>query len=211
MIEVITVTNNIGDTMPLVESLLKHNWRHSIIETEWKGFGTKLIKTYEYLKLHPEIEAFVFCDAFDVVCLGGEDEFKGKVGKRDMLVSAERGCWPVPDLEKLYANKFEHGFNFVNSGLYYAKSQFFIELFESSPPSYETDDQLWLSERYLDEAFMIGIDNECEAFQSYSFIRDGDYQYTLDNRLYNNWNKSFPIFVHGNGRTNMDKVRNLLK
>ncbi len=209
MLKVITVTNSPQHAMPLIRSLVANKWDYVLIEAEWKGFGTKLIETYHYLKANPEVDRFIFADAFDVLALGGPEEFEEKLFARDnMIVSCERGCWPDSELAKFYEPTYEHGFNFVNSGLYYAPSDLFIKLFEISPPDYETDDQLWLTKMYLFESNDIARDCGQVLFNSHSFIRDGEYGYE-NGRLQILGEES--VFAHKNGRSVDEKLDNLMK
>ena len=210
MIQVITVTSHIEPTIPLVETLLKHNWRHSIIETPWRGFGTKIIKTYEYLIANPEITEFIFCDAFDVYAFGTPEEFMEKLDTSGILMSAERGLWPqtLESFRKLYVSCVGD-FNYINSGLYYAPRDLFIELFESNPPKYETDDQEWFNMHYLHTPnSRISIDNFQKVFNSHSFIREGEYGYD-NGRLQILGNE--PVFTHKNARTVDDKLEEIVK
>lgn len=214
MLKVITVTSSPEHAVPLVKSLIKHGWSFHVIECEWKGFGTKIIETYNYLKQHPEVTEFIFCDAFDVVVLGGEDEFRNKLFITDtLLLSCERGLWP-PNLIPFRAEyaKLYHGFNYINSGLYYSKSEYFIELFEKYPPFYEVDDQHWLN-----LCFLLGSDNGLgymradynqSIFNSHSFIGEGEYTYN-NNRV--QIFDSEPIFIHFNGRSVDEKFNELIK
>jgi len=216
MLKVITVTNSPEHAEPLIRSLVANNWDYVVIETEWKGFGTKLIETYNYLKANPDVTEFIFCDAFDVLALGNEDEFKEKLGARfDKLVcSCERGLWPPTLIPfKTEYEEHKHGFNYVNSGLYYAPSKVFIKLFEKYPPFYEIDDQQWLNMAYLlrnKNVFGATIcpDFEQSIFNSHSFIHDGEYGYE-NGRIQILGNE--PIFVHKNGRTIDEKLDNLMK
>lgn len=197
-IPILTVATDPQRTQDLIKSASKHGWElHLIQPDEWKGFGTKLIETYNYLKEHEEIERFVFCDAFDVVVLGGEYEFEKKrpVGW-SFVCSAERGCWPDSELESAYT-KYEHGFNFLNSGLYYATRKAFMWYMECSKPEYHTDDQAWMTQRFLMNSD-ICLDNEQKVFNSHSFIKDGEYTYN-NNRVQINGNE--PCFIHFNGRS----------
>ncbi len=209
MLKVISVTNNAPATERLRKSLVKHGWNHHFIFCDWEGFGTKLIKTYEYLKQHTEVTEFIFCDAFDVVVLGGVSEFREKLPNVDILCSSERGCWPVPEWEKYYPYpRHEHRFNYLNSGLYYAKSAAFIELFELTQPSYDTDDQKWFTEEYLfNELSGIVLDTDQVVFNSHSFIDEGEYGYN-GGRVQIMGNE--PIWVHSNGRTVDEKLEELL-
>ncbi len=213
MVKVITVTTHPHLAQPLLNSLIKHGWDFEcIVAPQWLGFGTKLISVYNFLKANPEVDSFIFCDAFDVVALQSPDVFyESDYG--DFLLSSERGCWPIPDWEPLYTNRFEHGYNYVNSGLYYAKSKAFIDLMKFDMPDYATDDQMWFSKHFLMEGVMMQLDNNCEVFQSYSFIGDDDYFYnepTVGCGLYNRKTNTFPIFAHGNGKTDMTKLYELI-
>ena len=183
----------------LIKSAEKQGWDLVVIQAEWKGFGTKLIETYNYLKSHTEVERFVFADAFDVVVLGTEEEFEEKFPQEiDMIVSAERGLWPpiLHPFKSRYASE-NNGYNYPNSGLYYSESWYFNYLFEKYPPFNEIDDQYWLNICHLLEN-RIEIDYSQKLFNSHSFISDGEYTYE-NNRVQIMGNQ--PIFIHFNGKT----------
>ncbi len=92
-IKLITVTSHPEHATTLIQSAKLHGWDLSVIQVEWKGYGTKLVATYEYLKQHPELNRFVFCDAFDVVVMGGPEEFEKKcTAGQTFVCSAEKGC-----------------------------------------------------------------------------------------------------------------------
>jgi len=211
-IKVITVTSDLENQgfHCLIASLQKFGWDYDVLKVEWRGFGTKIIEVYYHLKNHPEIEQFVFCDANDVVVLGTEEEFAKKVrGLDGPLFSTERGCWPDEKLRDNYPTQYDHGFNFLNSGLYYYQADQFIEMVEVGQPTYVMDDQRWFTRLYLLERNII-LDNNCEVLQCYSFIQEDDFGYD-NNRLKNLKTGTQPIFVHGNGRTDLTKVYELLK
>lgn len=209
-IKVITVTSDPTNqgVHNLIGSLTMFGWDFQVIPCIWQGFGTKIIKTYEYLKEHPEIEHFIFCDANDVVVLSDEAEFLSKVPYSElMLCSAEKNCWPKKELADQYPET-RSPFKYINSGLYYSHSLTFISLFETLPPKHSDDDQLWMTKNYLNTFLGIHLDRFQNVFNSYSFIEDGEYEYK-DGRLHIMGNT--PIFIHGNGRTDMTKVLELLK
>lgn len=196
-IPVITVCSNIDHIERLTKSLQKQGWLYFVLEKEWKGFGTKIIETYTFLQEHPEIEQFIFCDAYDVVALGTEKEFIDKLPECNMLLSTERGLWP-PTMEifrKRYT-EYPHRFNFPNSGLYYAKSDFFKIIFEANQPEYYSDDQEYMHGQYL-SGIPIQLDPEQNLFHSHSFLSEGECGYE-NGRLQINGNQ--PIFAHSNGR-----------
>lgn len=217
MLKVITVTNNLEATQSLINSLDKFGWDYHVIGCEWKGFGTKLIEVFRYLKANPEVTEFIFCDAHDVICLAGESEFRRKIRgyKNKILMSAERGLWPpiLHPFRKLY-NRFPHRFDYINSGLYYAESKDFISIVEQYPPFNEIDDQYWISILWLlydDNSEVenpIAMDNNQRVFNSHSFIDDGEYTYE-NNRVQILGNE--PTFIHFNGRTVDEKFNQLIK
>lgn len=215
MLKVITVTNNIEATMPLINSLQKNGWDFVVIEFDvWQGFGTKLIETYNFLKLHPEVDEFIFCDAFDVICLCSPTEFKEKIyhNHGQIFCSAEKGLWP-PTLHPFRIDypTYQHGFNYLNSGCYYSPSNIFISLMDDYMPSYDTDDQFWMNVLYLTQSHDTGerirVDHSQSIFNSHSFISDGEYTFN-NGRVQVLGNE--PIFIHGNGRTDMTKIHQLI-
>lgn len=210
-IKLITVTSHPEHATVLIESAKRHGWDIEVIESNpWKGFGSKLIETYNYLKAHPEVERFVFADAFDVVVMGTVEEFERKFpAEINMLVSTEKGLWP-PVLHpfRKYYSDYQHGFNFPNSGLYYAESWYFKYLMEEYPPSYETDDQYWMNIcSFLENS--IERDELQSIFNSHSFIREGEYTYHSDAKRIEIMG-NLPIFVHKNGKTVDEKLNQML-
>ena len=210
-IPIITVSNQPERAQPLIDSAHRNGWETHLIRTEWKGFGTKLLATYNFLKEHPEVESFVFADAHDVIVLGTPEEFESKLPSQNVLLSAEKGLWP-PSLipfRKMYF-QHEHGFNYINSGLYYSPSQTFIELIEGFPPFYEIDDQMWLNLVWLlNDWVLMELDTRQNIFNSHSFIAEGEYTYDHNTkRIEIMGNK--PIFVHFNGSTKDEKFNQML-
>ena len=209
---IITVTNN--PNHPGVERLTKSaerfGWELYIIDAKWKGFGTKLKETEYFLKQNPQVESFVFVDAHDVVVLGSPEEFNENLRIiPSIVVSCEKACWPVAELAVSYPSRDVGEWKYINSGLYYSDSNSFIKLFESSPPSYEDDDQEWFTRSYLRNDYHIIRDFNCILFQSYSHIADDDFAYR-NGRLINLKTNTTPIFIHGNGRTDMTLIDQLL-
>jgi hypothetical protein len=212
---IITVTNNPNHpgVERLTKSAEKFGWELYVIDAQWKGFGTKLIETYNFLINNPQIESFVFADAHDVVVLSNPKNFNNVLNycqfKSKMLVSCEKACWPDSSLADKYSEYWSE-WKYVNSGLYYAPRDVFIKVFESSPPDYHEDDQLWLTNRFLNQSGNdIKTDSDCILFQSYSHISEDDFGYE-NNRLQNLKTLTQPIFIHGNGRTDMTLIDQLL-
>lgn len=210
-LKVLTVSDNHEATIPLLNTLNKNEWDYHVIETPFRGFGTKLIETYNYLRNNSDITHFIFCDAFDVVALGGHDEFIEKLKQFSdykIVCSAEKGCWPIEDYRRFYEPQHEHGFNFLNSGLYFAEVKAFLHLMDIRNCQYETDDQQFFTEVYLfDEDSGMVLDTEQVLFNSHSFINDVEYGYE-NRRIHILGNQ--PIFIHKNGRTVDSKLDELI-
>lgn len=202
--KLITVCSDLDHVNNLYVTAVKNGWQDLVLlETEWKGFGTKLIETYNYLIDHPDTTEFIFCDAYDVMVLGTPEEFFEKKQLHfpyaHIIFSAEKGLWP-PVAEK-YRNNYPQtgGFDFLNSGLYYSTAKVFINNMNTFPPSYHSDDQFWMHEIY-DKSLNgeMAIDTQQILFNSHSFIAEGEYTYD-NNRVQIMGNQ--PCFIHSNGKT----------
>ena len=208
-LKLITVCSHPEHAITLIESSTKNGWDLEVIKCEWKGFGTKLVETYKYLKEHPEVTEFVFCDAFDVVVLGSPEEFKSKVKAENILLSTEKGLWP-PSLLPFRSMYFEHehGFNYINSGLYYCKSSAFIIMYEEFTPFEAIDDQLWMNLMWLlNDWVVIDVDSKQSVFNNHSFIAEGEYTYN-NGRVQIMGNE--PVFIHCNAKTIDEKLNQML-
>lgn len=187
----------------LQQSAEKNGWVLHPIVTQWRGFGTKIMELKNYLEQRPEITEFVFCDAYDVIILGTPDEMKTDA---KILFSAEKACYPVPALAKFYPPT-ESNFKYLNSGLFYARRDAWLNEIAKFPPSYEVDDQFYYTSLFITEGSDIEIDFEQKFFNSHSFVDPSEYGYH-DNRVFV-WytgevvlhQASVPLAVHFNGRT----------
>jgi hypothetical protein len=216
-IKVLTVSDNISATLPLLNSLDKNKWDYHVIDTPFRGFGTKLIKTYEYLKQNPQVTEFIFCDAFDVFCFGVSEEVEWEIKNYfelpktgGIIISGERGLWP-PDMEcnRDKYIKTNGGFDFPNSGLYYATSSAFIKCFEAFPVNYHDDDQRWFHNVFLSGIVDMWIDSESKIFQSYSFIEPDEYSYM--DRPRNEKVGNMATFYHWNGQSMDTNLKELIE
>jgi hypothetical protein len=192
--------------LKLEESLKRHGWEYVTIVKEWKGFGTKIIGLYEHL-VNDYDDDFIYLDAYDNYCIAPPDEFNYKHrGGTGLIISAEKGCYP----DSHNMGKFPsvpHEWKYLNSGQIYGRREDFIKLFEQNPVRFEDDDQRWYTDRFLERRSSISLDY-CNIFQSVAFEVEGDFTLTY-NRLYNNKTHTFPMFIHGNGKTDMTKFYQL--
>lgn len=189
----------------LVKSCQNRGLDIDVIQADWNGFGTKLLTVFNYLIENPDIEDFIFVDAYDVIALGTSKEIEEKIKDREkMLISVEVGAWPDSSLANRYP-KTKHKWKYINSGSYYSPSKLFIEMLKNNMPQYSDDDQLYLSLEYLNNPNNKTLDYNCEVFQSYSFIEHDDFEYE-NGRLKNLKTGSYPSIIHSNGRTENGKL-----
>jgi hypothetical protein len=205
----ITTASDINKTLTLQRSLKKYGWDYHIITHEWQGFGDKILKTYEYLKANPSITHFFYSDSYDSIVTKSMEEAFISIKDYDcILMSAERGCYPHPDKEKLYP-KHESPFHFVNGGGWFCNAEVFKRAVQSNPLTVNTVDQVWFTNLFLNNPEYVKLDYECNTFQTVAFCPDSDF--IIGNTIYNTITNSFPAFIHGNGHTPIDKFLTILK
>lgn len=192
--------------LKLEESLKRHGWEYVTIVKEWKGFGTKIIGLYEHL-VNAYDDDFIYLDAYDNYCIAPPDEFNYKHrGGSGLIISSEKGCYPDSNNRGKFPT-VPHEWKYLNSGQIYGRREDFMKLFEQNPVRFEDDDQRWYTDRFLERRSSISLDY-CNIFQSVAFEVEGDFTLTY-NRLYNNKTHTFPMFIHGNGKTDMTKFYQL--
>lgn len=189
--------------LKLVESLNRHGWEHHYIYSAFRGLGFKITELANYLRRSGD-EEFIMMDAFDTYCVAPPSEWEMHTGK--VITSGEKQCWPNADLSKYFIHSSP--WRYVNSGQVYGNTKYFLELFDHNPCSDEYDDQLWYTEWAMNGA--IDIDYKCKVFQSIAFEEQGQLTYSPgERRIINEVYMTRPIFIHGNGKTDMTKVYQL--
>jgi len=201
--KLITTCSDITKTELLQQSLKKHGWDYHIITHDWRGFGDKILKVYEYLVANPDITHFFYSDAYDTLAVNKMEYALSKVEHKDLiLMSAERACYPHPEKEALYP-KHDSPWHFVNGGGWFANSQCFIEAVEANPLTVEVNDQVWFTDLFLKYPQYVKLDYNCEVFQTIAFCPETDFE--LTDKVLNTVSKSTPVFIHGNGHTPLDR------
>lgn len=224
--KLITTASDYSKTAMLRKSLEKFGWDYHIIVHPWRGFGDKILQTYEYLKANPEITHFFYSDSYDTIVLNTMEEALSKIEDKDcILMSAEMNCYPHPEKAALYP-EHKSPFKFINGGGWFCNATVFKLAVESNPLTVETVDQVWFTDLFLNHPEYVKLDYNCEVFQTTAFVGDEDFSIEisqfLGNRdlpdicgrkyffIKNNVTGSIPTFWHGNGHTNMEKFYKLL-
>jgi hypothetical protein len=170
----------------------------------WRGFCMRLTECVKYLKESGD-EYFIFMDSFDTYCLLPPSDFPWQHKDMDgVMLSAEKACYPDP--EKAHHFTASSPWRYPNAGQVYGKASRYIELVERYPVPDDYHDQRWFTDRAI--AGEILLDEECNLFQSIAFEEDGDFEYFPHERfrLRNKRTGTFPLFAHGNGKTDMNKI-----
>jgi hypothetical protein len=210
-IKVITTTSDLSKCYQLRRSLIHHGYDFHFIRHDWEpvGFLGKIHETYKYLKSLEGYTHFLYTDAWDTFAMAGPEELAGKMPD-GILISAERACYPYPELAGKYPSH-ESPWHFVNGGGWCGEIEAFIRLYEDQPPTAELNDQVWLTNQFLKlhgEGW-VRLDYECRIFQTLGFCPESDFE-GADGRLYNTVNQTYPLFIHGNGHTPMNQIYDML-
>jgi hypothetical protein len=188
-------------------------------------FGGQMKHVYHWCKNNWGL--FLYTDGWDTFALGPASELMEKFNRMDcdMLISAEKNCYPLRETASLYP-ECDSQWRYVNGGGFMGKCETFAEMFEDGTHAtvFEKNDQQWLAEQYCrrHKDGRVKLDTGCEIFQTIAFEGPNDFGREVseipeyDNhwkdqvRLVNKHTGSKPIFIHGNGHTPMDKIYKLL-
>lgn len=150
----------------------------------------------------------------DIVCYsdGGDTLFLKELNppKEVLVYSAEKACWPLPQLQILYPESPSY-WRYLNAGNWVGPKQLVIEFFERyvhpQITRMDIDGQSQQTTAFLrakQDGFPIMLDYNCALFQSMAFEHESDFTYT-ETTVKNNYTGHEPAVLHYNGRTDMTK------
>lgn len=213
-LKVITVCSHPNDPgyIRLKASMDKFGYDYMTIVTPWRGFGTKIIETYNYVEtIKNEYDAFIFIDAFDVIFIRPQASIESVLNEiqvdYDCIFSTEKACWPDSDKASLFP-VIDSPWKYLNSGSYLYKIDRFIELVSNNMPEYAVDDQRYFTSLFLDGYMACILDSGCEIFQSIAFAEESDFSITRDS-FKNIKTNTRPTILHANGKTDFSKYEHL--
>lgn len=190
-------------------------WDYEFLNEKYVMYGSKMISAYNYAKKTDCTHLFI-CDAYDIFVLGtmqeAADRLINKLGLDCIVFNAEKACWPYSDWAKEYPEVYGH-WKYLNGGAAFVEVKKFIQLFEENPIQHHDNDQVNLARIYLDkrERYNMKLDTHCNVFQSIAFEHEDDFSYKeAIGYLVNKKTGTLPCIIHGNGKTNMDRVYQLL-
>jgi len=181
----------------------------------------------DYLEEENDDEIILFTDGFDALFIAKEEEILPKfynIGK-DLVFSAETGCWPDKDLAVQYPNETSSSYKYLNSGGFIGKAGTIKELLKDNSfdlENFKNSNQYLWTKRYFKNMDTIALDTDCEIFCTFSpevgdrFLpqnEDGNYYdyYTcmkkwfnsnfsiVKGRIFNKITNTWPCQAHFNG------------
>lgn len=213
-IKFLTTATDLSRTTQLKRSLDYYDWDYKIVQHTWTGFGSKLIAARNALPALKDegYTHFIYGDSYDSFVLGPMQELHLKVPDWNKQIhSTEKANFPHPN--KMYPpSAVPHSWRFLNGGGFFAPIDLYMQIFDSNPCPAQQNDQEYQVDMFLNQKGNdIQLEKGCDIFQCYSFIdEDNDFKYG-DTTLFNNITGTFPLLIHGNGHTPMDRIYNLIK
>ena len=225
---VLSTSNNLidGQQKPLEDSLIKHGYDYDIFLYGFIfGEQYRVIKTWVD-QYKGDATHCLYTDAFDTLALGPPNEviarfcsiqltdiFNGRE-KTKMIIGVEKACFPNDERDKYHRTEnypeSPTAWKYINGGGCIFEIEYFKELCNQHPFNNERMmDPDWLAELYLSHPDQIKLDYQCSIFQCLAHSNPEEEWIIEDNRIRNVATKTKPIFIHGNGRTNMEWVRNI--
>lgn len=187
----------------LVNSALANRYKIEVRGTEetWRGFGSKLLAMRDFCAELPSSELVVFLDAYDVLAVGPdaerlyEENYHGKI-----VFSAEKNCWPDAQRASEYP-QCDSPWRYLNSGSYMGTAGDIYNLLNGIKIDAYADDQRLMTTAFFDGKVV--LDTKCIIFQTIGFTNEVKF---MAGKVYNTVTKTYPQFIHGNGRTPMDNL-----
>jgi hypothetical protein len=190
-------------------------------EPTWRGFGRRL-KAIGEMAQTAKAAGFthaVHVDAFDVICVGPPEL---KAPDVPLLLAGELGYWPDRGKESEYG----YATTPPKTPWRYVHSQFVLDLeyvdwFRNLIQDMDDveDDQGFLTEAYLQHQYhardrlipatnwSMVLDYDCTVIQSIAHCHPWDAFFAVEgDRVRNKVTGTLPLFIHGNGRTNLEWV-----
>lgn len=198
----------------LVKSIIE---KHGIpfkpyeFHNRWRGnYANKLRTAFQASKELTDYTHILFLDAFDIVVLAGVEQIMKRFEKfnHPWVCNSEPNIWPAGYAHSFKAEDYppcDSRWPFLNSGAYLAEREYLKECFERWEIPNRTDDQWYLTEKYLHRPGCIKLDTNCELFQC---LIGGWWAFeSSPGRLHNNQTGTDPLILHHNGGGRLTEER----
>lgn len=191
----------------LYKSAAQFEWEvKAIIQEGFVSWVHKFIAPIQLIKAlrGSKYTHAIFVDAFDVIvvrdkasCLAS---FK-RLGEQPLIFAAETNVYPDKSLESLYP-KIDSIFKYVNAQYCIQINWDGLEEFEKVLADSDQDHMAKFYLKNLKNPNVV-LDTNCEIFQCLYGVNAGIFDEHYKNTLTN----SYPIFFHGNGKSNLDWIK----
>lgn len=192
---------------------------------KWIGFGKKVMEIRDHIKRLPEDEIIISVDPFDVIFLCEIDEIEYKFSSLNIPFLC--GALKLDAFNRsIYNFEFNRtgklipvtptGYNFLNSGTWISRAGYAVKLIDMLVEKYQmtevTMDQQLLTDLYIQDGSVVGIDWQCEIFHNILFIdfitRKPDLKDIVFNatRIKNITTGTFPCILHASGNARMGNI-----
>lgn len=206
----------------LKETLRAWDWPEPYVyggEGRWMGHPWKLQslrREIPRIKDKTGATHIVFVDSWDTVCCGPMAAVADECCGRSTLLAGESICFPDQERETEYQFENRSRWRFVNGGGLVGDIDFIGDVLLDGVDSADCD-QRFLTRFYLNRLyctpppFGVSVDDRCKIFQTLGGCETwSDFFQVINNqheaRVFNTQTGSFPIFIHGNARTDMSWV-----
>lgn len=157
-----------------------------------------------YLDDLSDDEIILFTDGYDTLFMTGEEEILEKFStfKKALIFSTETQCWPDPELANLYPGDEQGPYKYLNSGGFIGKAGLIKEVLSNESfyknEKFDYSNQYLWTQQYFKDSARIGLDTNCEIFNTFSpeigkeYYAEGD-EYKHDSMystLKNEWFKT---------------------
>lgn len=224
---IVTICNRV----PQEEYYCLHQWEQSVagtnkfviqaIGTYYQGLCDKPKFVYRAIKGgHIKTKYIIFCDCWDLVfCTSPEEIILKFLGfDCDLVISAERNCFPA-DLKDEYDKlPSTSSFKYLNSGMIVGYTDKMLELLEAMkveeiPNDYfdgeknvHFNDQFEYQKAFLGQAVSIKLDYDCSLSMPLHQVTLDDLDFS-EERIRNKETNSYPCTMHMNGSSKTDGLR----
>lgn len=177
---------------------------------KWQGFGNKLLWFKEHLEKYGDNNHIaLFVDAYDVVCVGQEQEIIKKFVsfKKPIVFSGEKGCHPEASLAKHF-DYINSPFKYPNSGTYIGYSKNILGMLKKIAVKPHEDDQLFATKYIIKNPLLCAIDKKCQIFLTLYNVDKSELSIEKKLRVFVRKFKTRPCVIHGNGpsKSMLDKL-----
>lgn len=205
----------------LIRSLEHFEYDYEALDCQYTWFADKMIYPAAYLEtIKDEYTHFMFLDGTDTFVLGNQKEIEERYlefwNPKAIIMSCEKACWPKAELSEQYP-PCETEWKHLNSGSYIAPIDVWLKMwYENKTKDSYYDDQLWYHERFLSDKYPFILDNYCLIFQSIAHDQKDNtgrkwHSFrTREGRVHNFKTNTHPVAIHGNGKTPMEWVYELI-